>query len=196
MAFAEIIESSLQHCVGQCWKWDEIPSFGQCVVIHDEKSDKKVYALVYNILTGSTDQQRSPKAFGKNFTQLQEEQPQIFHFLKTTFYCIPLCYKTGQEYIFDSLDVPLKIHTFIKNASLEEKRTIFSDSRFSNRIFSSHGTITHVEDLVIASVHYNNVSKYIDWVMLLKKYSLYVENDYKKLKYFSSRIQDTHKPIF
>ena len=83
---AEIIESSLQTFLGQCWQWDIMPQFGSLVIA--QNGNRPLFGLVYQIQTGSMDPTRYPFAYQKTHEELRAEQPQIFEFLKTSFSCL------------------------------------------------------------------------------------------------------------
>ena len=67
-AFAEIMESSLQTFVGQCWEWDKTPQFGSLSNYPEPK--RTIFALVYQIQTGSMDPVRYPFPYKKTYEEL------------------------------------------------------------------------------------------------------------------------------
>ncbi|MFH1644280.1 MAG: hypothetical protein ABIA74_03830 [bacterium] len=81
--FAEVIESSLDNFLAQCWQWDFFPEFGSLIQAQNE--DILTLGVVTQIQTGSMDPMRYPFAYQKTEEELIEQQPQIFEFLKTTF---------------------------------------------------------------------------------------------------------------
>ena len=103
--FAEIIESSLQTFLGQCWAWNKMPQFGSLVVV--ENGLKPIFGVVYQIQTGSMDPVRYPFPYQKTHEELLAQQPQIFEFLKTTFSCLSLGYqRKGQNPLFNAPGTP------------------------------------------------------------------------------------------
>ncbi|QQR53560.1 hypothetical protein IPH25_01695 [bacterium] len=193
MAFAEIISSSLVSFTAQCWDWERVPQFGQCVVVDGFASKTKIYGVVYQINTGSADGQREAQAFGKTYAELRQQQPQIFHFLKITFYCTPIGYSTDNVYSVEALTFPAMIHAFVGFANSDQKEKLFSDFAFLDQLFTVQNLTIPIEDLLLAVLK-SNCNVTAEYALrLLERYTSFVDNDYIKIRNFSKKLQTVSK---
>lgn len=190
-AFAEIMESSLQTFVAQCWQWDTMPQFGSLVTVEDGK--RTIFALVYQIQTGSMDPVRYPFPYKKTHEELLAEQPQIFEFLKTTFSCISLGYSQKGRVFHLMPPEPPKIHSFVQSASADEYKEFFYNNRYLPLIFAFSGSIGNLDELLLAILKNQaqlggglKPEKMADFI---KTYSMLTGNDYRRLKLFLQRVE-------
>jgi hypothetical protein len=189
--FAEIMESSLQTFVGQCWQWDKTPQFGSLVTVEDGK--RTIFALVYQIQTGSMDPVRYPFPYKKTHEELLAEQPQIFEFLKTTFCCISLGYSQNGRVFHLMPPEPPKIHSFVSLASSEQYREFMAKNGYLPLIFAFSGTIGNLDELLLAIL--KNQAQIGDGLKpdkmadFIETYSMLTGNDYRRLKLFLQRAQ-------
>lgn len=191
-AFAEIMESSLQTFVAQCWDWDKMPQFGSLVTVEDGR--RTIFALVYQIQTGSMDPVRYPFPYKKSHEELLAEQPQIFEFLKTTFSCLSLGYsEKGRVYHLMPPEPP-KIHNFVGFASQEQYREFMAKNAYLPLIFAFCGPLGNLDELLLAILKNQALSggnlkpeKMADFI---ETYSLLTGNDYRRLKLFLQRVQE------
>lgn len=186
--FGEVIESSLEIFTGKTWIWDNYPSFGSLVTI--KKNDQKIYAIIYQVQTGSDDVARKPFAYQKTEEELKRDQPQIFEFLETSFNCILVGYKENDKIFYQIPAEPVKIHSFILNASHDEHMDFFKDSQFLYSIFSHENKLQNIDELLLAI--FKNLKKIKDFTQddilnFSQNYSLLTGNDYKRLKLFITR---------
>ncbi len=189
--FAEIIESSLQTFTGQCWKWDNTPQFGSLVIV--ENGLKPIFGLVYQIQTGSMEPGRYPFPYQKTHEELMAEQPQIFEFLKTSFSCLALGYQEKGKIHYLMPPEPPKIHSFLTIASPEEYRQFFAQNNYLPLIFGYSGPI-NVDELLLALLKSQNEQKCLKNDCLpefINTYSLLTGNDYRRLKLFLQRVDQT-----
>lgn len=189
-AFAEIMESSLQTFVAQCWEWDKTPQFGSLVTVEDGK--RTIFALVYQIQTGSMDPVRYPFPYKKTHEELLAEQPQIFEFLKTTFICISLGYLEKGRVFHLMPPEPPKIHSFVSFATSEQYREFMAKNGYLPLLFAFSGQICNLDELLLAILK-NQAStgglkpeKMADFI---ETYSMLTCNDYRRLKLFLQRAQ-------
>lgn len=188
--FAEIIESSLQSFLGQCWRWDTTPQFGSLVTIEDK--NRIIFGLVYQIQTGSMDPVRYPFPYQKTHEELMAEQPQIFEFLKTTFSCISLGYQDKGKLYHLMPPEPPKIHSFITLASPEASKSFFGQNRYLPLLFSFSGHIIGLDELLLATLKHQAELKILKNDHLgefIQSYSLLTGNDYRRLKLFLQRVE-------
>jgi hypothetical protein len=190
-AFAEIIQSNLQTFMGQCWQWNEIPSFGSLVTI--EAKNKTIFGIVYQIETGSMEPGRYPFPYQKTHEQLLAEQPQIFEFLKTTFSCISLGYADkGKIYYLTPPEPPL-IHSFIAPSLPEQSRLFFAHNSYLNLLFGAANLVPSMDELLLALLKGKNTLNPLKNGSFLndfiENYNLLIGNDYRRLKLFLERIE-------
>jgi len=189
-AFSEIIESSLQGFVAQCWQWDDFPSFGELITI--ESGKQTIFGLVHQIQTGSMDPVRYPFPYKKTEEELKKEQPQIFEFLKTTFSCITVGYQEKGKLFYLSCPKPPKIHAFACHTDIETSKNFFADLRYLNLLFGQGGQLCCMDELLLALIKQQKnlgimkpekISAFVDMFCLL------TGNDYRRLKLFLQRAQ-------
>jgi len=188
--FAEIIESSLDGWLAQSWEWDKTPSFGSIIVIEPDNSPK-LFGIVHQITTGSTDPVRQPIAYKKTEKELLTEQPQIFEFLKTNFACLNLGYEENNIIFHMSASKPPKIHSFVREATREECSAIFAQAQYLQVLFCYAGKISNFDELLLALLKNLAQLKLLDNQKLddfIETFSLLTANDYRRLKLFLQRI--------
>jgi len=188
--FSEVIESSLDNCICQSWNWSTFPEFGSIIVA--ESNSIKFFYIVYQIKTGSTDQVRQVFAFQKTEEELLQEQPQIFEFLRTTFYGLSLGYQLNNNIFHLISPEPVKIHSFVRQAQREELINFFSNSNYLQIFFNNINKIPNLDELLLALLRYlkkNEVMNQKNFTEFIELYSMLNDNDYKKLKLFLRRIE-------
>lgn len=189
-AFAEIMESSLQSFVAQCWQWDIMPQFGSLVTIEDGK--RTIFALVHQIQTGSMDPVRYPFPYKKTHEELLAEQPQIFEFLKTTFTCISLGYSQNDKVFHLMPPKPPKIHSFVSFATPEQYKEFMTKNGYLPLLFAFSAQICNLDELLLAILK-NQASlegfKPEKMANFIEIYSLLTGNDYRRLKLFLQRAE-------
>jgi hypothetical protein len=186
---AEIIESSLQTFLGQCWQWDIMPQFGSLVIA--QNGNRPLFGLVYQIQTGSMDPTRYPFAYQKTHEELRAEQPQIFEFLKTSFSCLCVGYQEKGRIYYITPPEPPKIHSFLQIADDEMARLFFAKNSYLPLLFGFSSPIP-IDELLLALLKQQNTLKTLKNEAireLLQSYSLLVGNDYRRLKLFAQRLQ-------
>jgi len=191
--FAEIIESSLDSFLAQCWQWDDFPTFGSLVQV--ENDGLTIFGCVASIQTGSSDPMRYPFPYQKTLDELKKEQPQIFAFLKTTFRVHVLGHQKAGGPIYTLPPQPGKIHSFVTNCPQSSAQNFFAKPDFLYLLFSSASTITHFDDLLLAILQQLTAGKKLSAVTLdafFKTLSLLTGNDYRKLKLLFKRVESTN----
>lgn len=186
---AEVVKSSLKEFTATAWDYKIFPEFGSLVCI--DSGVRKIYAIVYNIETGSSDSSRMPFVFKKSEEDLLIEQPQIFHFLSTNFFCINLGYKELDKIFYQVLPEPAKIHSCVYKVNETEASLFFSDPAFLHSLFSFYSPNLFHEDLLLAILkNVNAFEKLQEYYIsnFIDHYSLLINNDYKRLKIFLQRV--------
>lgn len=188
-AFAEIIESSLYNWLAQSWSWDVTPAFGSLVTI--EHNRQQLCGVVYQVNTGSMDPIRYPFPYKKTKEELQQEQPQIFEFLKTTFSCIPVGYIEKGVIIYQLPPEPPSIHSFVSPMSEDICKQFFYKDAYLHVLFGMSQQLTSIDELLLALFKTQaqlTILSSEKLHLLLNTYSLLIGNDYRRLKLFTQRI--------
>ncbi len=189
--FAEVIESSLQGWLAQCWQWDNVPQFGSMVAIETKK--RILFGVVYQMQTGSHDTMRVPFAYQKTEEELRAEQPQIFAFLRTTFFCVLLGYKEKNNLFHVLAPEPAKIHAFVRPMTYHEKIEFFATTFYLPLLFSNvHLLGSSLEELLLAILREMKNENLLTPIILeyfMQDFSLLTGSDYKRLKLFLQRAQ-------
>ncbi len=186
--FGEIIESSLHHFKAQTWQWDDFPTYGSLVSI--EQKPYTYIGLVYEVATGSIDPSRSPFAYQKTEKELRAEQPQIFEFLKTTFWSLTLGYIYQERYWYTAPPHPAKIHQFVEQTNQTVSHQFLNRSLWIQRLFSLSGIVSNIDELLLAILSEQQKNDRFDKSNLLEfmqAYSLLTGNDYRRIKLFLGR---------
>ena len=189
--FAEVIESSLDNFLAQCWQWDFFPEFGS--LIQAKSEDKIILGCVTQIQTGSMDPMRYPFAYQKTEEELIKEQPQIFEFLKTTFKVQVLGFLLEEKIFYTIPPKPCKIHSFIKKAEGKLTALFFNKPDFLHILFGFSSQITNLDELLIAILQNLQTKNELTSVKLdsfCQTFSILTGNDYRRMKLFLSRIEN------
>jgi hypothetical protein len=194
---AEVIEGSLHHWRSQSWKWNCFPSFGSLVLTTME--DRILFGIVYDIQTGSSDPHRLPFAYQKTEAELLRDQPQIFHFLQTTFSSLLLGYQEQDTIFYQWAPHPPKIHAFVKNADQDDYKSFFSNPLSIHVLFSKASYTLNVDELLLALLHRCFTMHVLSTQHIedfIETFSLLIGNDYRRLKLFLQRMQPLLKKNF
>jgi hypothetical protein len=193
--FAEIVESSLWDCTAQSWQFNQAPAYGSLLVIEDQNT--KYFGLVCQISTGSLDTVRLPIAYQKTEQELQQELPQIFEFLKTTFTCLLVGYQAqvdlkANQLIYTAPAVPPKIHMFVRAATAPELELFFNSYQFLHLLFSRANQMNNQIDELLLAVFQRAKTK-LDLATKLDEFTelfaLLVGRDYQRLRLFFGRLE-------
>lgn len=190
-AFAEIIESSLQTFLGQCWQWNKTPQFGSLVAIEHHK--RTIFGLVYQIQTGSMEPGRYPFPYQKTHEELHAEQPQIYEFLKTTFSCFALGYQENERFFALMLPEPPPIHSFIMPTNDAQKRLFFTNHTYLHLLFKIGSQITYLDELLLTLLKQQAELKLLkndQLIDFMQVFCLLTGNDYRRLKLFLARAEE------
>lgn len=190
-ARAEIIESSLQQWRAQSWSWNYYPAFGSLMIAHGLQ--RTYFGIVYQMQTGSIDQNRYPHAYQKTEQELLQEQPQIFELLTTTFSCINLGYQHEGKIQHLTPPEPPALHTFVGPCPAQLSSHFFASNHYLPLLFGAQliGTGA-LDELLLALLAYQ---KNLDLLshqrvsQFIKTFSLLTGNDYRRLKLFLERAQ-------
>jgi hypothetical protein len=191
---AEVIEATLTHFIAQSWAWDHFCPFGSVIVVDNKET--AIFGIVYHIQTGSADTSRQPFAYQKTYEELQNEQPQIFTFLKTTFSAIPIAFSNSGHFTYALAQSPCTIHAFVRKATHAELILLFKNTEYLHHLFAVQMHIFNIDELLLALLFYQQSAHLLSDCLLkqfFSTYSLLINNDYRRIKLFSSRVQSRLK---
>jgi hypothetical protein len=192
-AFAEVIESSLDHYTAQTWHWNHFPVFGSLVEV--QQDDRIAFGIVTNIQTGSIDPSRTPFAYQKTEAELLAQQPHIFEFLKTTFTVQLVGYQTKANparITYGLAPTPCKIHAFVMHATPDHAQAFFHKADFLNVLFAFAHNIPSLDELLLAIITRLITENLLSQDLLeelCQAFSLLTGNDYRRLKIFLQRLE-------
>jgi hypothetical protein len=191
--FAEVIESSLTQYTGQSWEWKEFPAFGSLLSV--DNGSTTILGVVTNAATGSMDATRTPFAYQKTEAELQQEQPQIFAFLKTSF-TVQVCGYINNDQsgkiIFAIPPSPSKMHAFIRPSNQDLVSQFYANADFLNVLYGFAYAIPNPDELLLSILRQIKQRKLLSENLLAaicSNFSLLTGNDYRRLKVFLSRVQ-------
>jgi hypothetical protein len=193
--FAEVIESSLTGWLAQSWCWDTFPAFGSFVAI--EGKNRTIFGIVHQVQTGSMDPIRYPFPYQKTESELLEEQPQIFEFLKTTFSCLTIGYQEKGSISYLISPEPPKIHSFIAKPDPSVSKQFFSNTRYLHLLFTHSATIFNIDELMLTLLKQHIELQILTkdkLITFMQTYSLLTGNDYRRLKLFLQRAEHIISP--
>lgn len=188
LSFAEVIESSLNECKAQSWKWNTFPEFGSLVTITTKK--RTLFGIVCQLQTGSMEAGRFPFAYQKTEEELLREQPQIFEFLKTIFTCVLIGYKEHDTITQHTPPEPPQIHAFINYATPQDYKLFFASHYYLNLLFHNKNII-NIDELIIALINHIQKHKVLEkehLITFIENFSLLTGNDYRRLKLLLQKI--------
>ncbi len=189
-AFAEVVESSLQQFVAQCWQWDFFPAFGSLVTV--ENGLRTIIGVVHQTQTGSMDPTRYPFPYQKTEEELLREQPQIFEFLRTTFSCLTIGYKEKGVIQYALAPQPSKIHAFIASADKDLIQQFYSSDLYLHVLFGMSNSVFNLDELLLAmlrSIKQHGLLTEKKMANFIEAFSLHTGNDYRRLKLFLQRLE-------
>ncbi len=147
-AFAEVIESSLNHVTALCWDDLALPHFGNIAQI--TYNNCTAYGIITQITAKITDDQRTPFAFKKSLEELHREQPQIFAFMQTTATVSMIWHSPsdGQGLSSRTAPTPAPLHAHVKLAPLQVYQEVLTNKELLFAI-TEHITTTTADDCLL-----------------------------------------------
>ena len=195
-AFAEVIESSLQHFLAQSWQWDACAPFGSLVGV--KAGNRTLCGIVYQVSTGSMEPNRYPFAYQKTEEELRAEQPHIFSFLKTTFSCLLVGYHEKGKMHYTIAPEPPKIHAFVAPLAADLQKEFFFRQGYLHLLFQQAAQLMNVDEILLALIKQQQQLKILNKQNLhafIEQFSLLSGNDYRRLKCFLQRVQSVIETV-
>lgn len=188
--FAEVVQSNLQTWTGQTWQWNNFPRFGSLVVAQHEQY--KLYGIIYDITTGSSDSNRYVTTYQQNPAELMQQQPQLFEFLTTQFACIGIGYQEHDIFLPYLGPHPLPLHTFIAQASASDYDIILQSSHSIAQLSNHGASMQRCEEILLAFFMQAHNATTIS-PELLEHYihmcSKILRHDFQRLKDFLEKLE-------
>jgi hypothetical protein len=115
--------------IAQCWQTfdheEGLPSqakprFGSYLTVDCPETSIKVYAVLYNVITGPQDNVHKPFALGMTRERLKVEQPHIFSLLRTELHAVIIGYRQSgiiHQYL---PPYPPDVHDFVYQTEASE----------------------------------------------------------------------------
>ncbi len=144
---AEVIESSTTRFVAQTRELNGSPPFGAFVKVG---ASPTTIAMICDIVTGSTELNRRPVAYGKTEEELREEQPQIFELLRTEITATVVGYADEHGMKQCLPPQPPRLHSFVHCCAPEEICEFTGRFDYFRALIGLGGTLS--DELLIAAV--------------------------------------------
>lgn len=127
----EVIESRTEQFVAESLKYNIIPPYGSFVKVID--NDRKIYGIVSGAYTGSLDGLGKARAFFKDMTELENEQPQVFSLLRSEFVTVVIGFSEYGKYKLYYPPAHVRLHLPVQTCEKDEIIGITSGTSFLNK---------------------------------------------------------------
>jgi hypothetical protein len=158
------------------------PRFGSFITIESGDSNIRVFAVVYNVITGAPDAVHKPVAMGLTRDELRAEQPHIFSLLRTEIHAAIVGYEQNAT-IFQHLPPhPPDVHDFVYLSSKDEIMQLTGDFDFLRLLM--HVSAVPADELLAATVREAQKSAQQPEPFLIaagQALSKLLQNDYDRL---------------
>ena len=154
-AIAEVLSSTITAVMAQTNPQHDLevshrPRFGSFLTIESNDSDLRVFAVVYNVITGAPDAVHKPVALGLTRDELRIEQPHIFSLLRTEVHAAIVGYEQDGN-IFQHLPPhPPDVHDFVYVSSMNEVAELTFDFDFLRLLM--HVNAVPSDELLAATI--------------------------------------------
>lgn len=157
-ALGEVVSSSIIGLVAECWTTegeDGLPSvhkprFGSFLTIDSEETGLRIFAVVFNVITGPQDNMHRPSALGLTRERLKLEQPHIFSLLRTEVHAVTVGYKINGIVYKHLPPQPPEAHDFVYPTTKDEVRELSEGFEFLRLLTTISSVPT--DELLAASV--------------------------------------------
>jgi len=117
----EVVQSSTQEFIAQCYELHEPPPFASLVRTREGETD--IFAVVYHAETGPVEPGRRPVARGREETEeggVYRAHPQLSRLLRTEFRAWMVGHRAEGQLLQGLPPRPPKLHSFVFLAKTEE----------------------------------------------------------------------------
>lgn len=189
-ALGEVVSSSITGLIAECWNMNDAdglpsvqkPRFGSFLTIDSEDTELRIYAVVFNVITGPQDNMHRPSALGLTRERLKAEQPHIFSLLRTEVHAVTVGYKSGGIAYNHLPPQPPEVHDFVYQASNSEIQTLTEGFEFLRLLTTISSVPT--DELLAASVREAYQARGNDYQFLIEagqSLSHLLRSDYDRL---------------
>ena len=173
-AVGEVLSASITEMVAACWQDEDeqraaphsIPRFGSFLRIESTEQNLRVFAVVYDVLTGPQDALHKPAALRMSRQELRLQQPQIFSLLKTELKAAIIGYEQSQKYTAGLAPLPVQVHDFVFFASPAEISAVTESMDFV-RLLTRVSSVPN-DELVVASIQEAYTARRKDYQFLVE----------------------------
>lgn len=189
-ALGEVVSSSITGMVAECWTVEDAdgmpsvqkPRFGSFLTIDSEETALRIYAVVFNVITGPQDNMHRPSALGLTRERLKAEQPHIFSLLRTEVHAVTVGYKSSGIAYNHLPPQPPEVHDFVYLTSNSEIQTLTEGFEFLRLLTTISSVPT--DELLAASVREAYQARGNDYQFLIEagqSLSHLLRSDYDRL---------------
>jgi hypothetical protein len=189
-ALGEVVSSSITGLVAECWTTEDAdgmpsvqkPRFGSFLTVDSEETGLRIYAVVFNVITGPQDNMHRPSALGLTRERLKAEQPHIFSLLRTEVHAVTVGYRSGGITFKHLPPQPPEVHDFVYLASDPEIETLSEGFEFLRLLTTISSVPT--DELLAASVREAYRARKNDYQFLIQagqSLSHLLRSDYDRL---------------
>lgn len=194
---AEVLESSLSHVAAQFWHSETIAPFGSIVAIYTPH--RTFFGVIANIKTGPVDPGRRPTTFGLEQAELQRQQPQLFHFIKTSCDIIIVGSKgTNGQTQFAIPPHPPSLHSLVRPATNAESNALATNPYSMQQVLCAQALPVDKNELLLAMFAHLNAISTITPTFIQNFYDLYatlLQSDSRQTRLFLKRLQTCLKLV-
>lgn len=195
--WGEVVAASTMVVEVQCFPADDgrltlpqPPAFGSFVRTASEESGVDIFAVVYEVVTGSMDSTHRPAAMNMSRQQLREHQPQIFDLLRTDVTCLIVGYRQGGRFFQHLPPHPPQIHDFVYACPGSEVQAFTERLDFLRTLIKTAGIPT--DELVPALLRQAGAVRNFDRNFMVaagKELSSLLRDDYDRLMAMLRRLK-------
>lgn len=184
---AEVIESSTTELSAQTRVLNGSPPFGSFVKVGTSPMS---IAMICDIITGSSEPNRQPVAYGKSEEELRKEQPQIFELLRTEIRAKIVGYSLDGVIRQLVPPHPPRLHDFVYVCTPEEVQTFTQQYDYFRTLAGIGGSLS--DELLIAAIQQScscqSGSARACLIRIGKELSRLFRDDYDRLESILKRI--------
>ncbi len=189
-ALGEVVSSSITGLIAECWSTEDAdgmpsvqkPRFGSFLTVDSEETGLRIYAVVFNVVTGPQDNMHRPSALGLTRERLKAEQPHIFSLLRTEVQAVTVGYKSAGAVYKHLPPQPPEVHDFVYQAGDAEIEELSEGFEFLRLLTSISSVPT--DELLAASVREAYRARGNDYQFLIlagQSLSNLLRSDYDRL---------------
>ena len=195
-AIGEVLSSSIMGFVAEAWTDEHshargmMPAFGSFIKSHSEERKISVFAVVYDIVTGPSDQLHKPTALRMSRAQLRQEQPQIFSLLKTEWHAAVVGYKQSGRCITRLPPFPPEVHDFVFFPSQDELLDLSENLEYLRMLNNTPGV--PYDELMAATIRSAASARHDEYEYLVaagRHISRLLRDDYDRLGHILAKIR-------